>query len=189
MKLSFQIQGFFLYPDMKEFFSSENLHSLFPLVPAGCFFASGGQLIQLDRSRSQTCTMIFFSCPCGTFFASGDQLIQLDRSRSQTCTMIFFSCLCGTFFCLRRPAYSAGPKQVSDLHHDFFSCPCRPFFCLRRPAYSAGPKQVTDLHHNTTSRRQPRLDDEDAVYKEKSPDVPCRHLRSIQCPSRVCRSV
>ncbi len=159
MKLSFQIQGFFLYPDMKEFFSSEKLHSLFPLVPAGCFFASGSQLIQLDRSRSQTCIMIFFSCPCGMFFASGGQLIQLDRSRSQTCTMIFFSCPCGMFFCLRRPAYSAGPKQVSDLHHD------------------------------TTSRRQPRLDGEDAVYKEKSPDVPCRHLRSIRFPSRVCRSV
>ena len=39
---------------MKEFFSSENLHSLFPLVPAGRFFAFGGQLIQLDRSRCQT---------------------------------------------------------------------------------------------------------------------------------------
>ena len=69
----------------------------------------------------------------------GDQLVQLDRSRSRTCTEpaapIFFFFL---FFILEavllvspvgRPACSAGPKQVTDLHRAFGSCPSGEIFC------------------------------------------------------------
>ena len=128
MKLSFQIQGFFLYPDMKEFFSSENLHLLFPLVPAGCFFASGGQLIQLDRSRSQTCTMIFFFLSLrDVFLPPAASLFSWTEAGHRPHHDLFFLSL-RDVFCLRRPAYSAGPKQVTDLHHDLFFLSLRDVF-------------------------------------------------------------
>ena len=170
--------------------------------PSGIFFASGGQLIQLDRSRSRTCTMDAappILCLRRPAYSAGPKLVT-DLQHD------FFSLR--ELFCLRRPAYSAGPKQVTDLHHGYGSAdplpPAaslfswtearhRPALWIRLRPSSASGGQLVPLDRSSsqtctiiTSRRPPHPVDRVSAYTDQSPDAPCKPPRSIQFPIPAC---
>ncbi len=86
----------------------------------------GAQLVQLDRSRSRTCT----EPPAPALRVKSFTLARLLYA-----VRVFLRCRVS--FTLRskgvsplgRPACSAGPKQVTDLHRAFGSCPSGEIFC------------------------------------------------------------